>query len=190
MLDAANRASPDVPSAAAHATSAFRLLLEESWHSTEPKLAKLALGLGLKSDQAADVLQDVYITAIQKPPQLTTAIDLKSWLFQVTINRCHLEHRRLSRRQRLWSALVAAWRGSERCDTKPLVGELKAHVEQALATLTDLDRSLVVMRYFIDLNSREIGEIMDMPEATVRSRLRAARRKLAVELGDWNDGVP
>jgi len=61
-------------------------------------------------------------------------------------------------------------------------------VNRALARLTEGDREVVVMRYFSELNSREIAEIVDMPEATVRGHLRAARRKLADELEDWNDG--
>jgi DNA-directed RNA polymerase specialized sigma24 family protein len=91
------------------------------------------------------VLQEVYITAMQKPPAVTSECELVRWLFQVTVNRCRLEHRRHSRRRRLW--------------------------------------------YFTDLNSREIGQITNLPEATVRGRLRAARRKLAEVLSDWNDTV-
>jgi RNA polymerase sigma-70 factor (ECF subfamily) len=65
--------------------------------------------------------------------------------------------------------------------------ELKLNVERALARLDKEDRSLVVLRYFSELNSREIAQIAGLPDATVRGRLRAARRILASELGEWND---
>jgi RNA polymerase sigma factor (sigma-70 family) len=43
-------------------------------------------------------------------------------------------------------------------------------------------RSVLVLRYFAELDSKEIGNILGLPDSTVRSRLRAARRKLAWEL--------
>jgi DNA-directed RNA polymerase specialized sigma24 family protein len=43
------------------------------------------------------------------------------------------------------------------------------------------------MRYFSDLNSREIAAIVGIPEATVRGRLRAARQTLAKQLANWID---
>jgi DNA-directed RNA polymerase specialized sigma24 family protein len=43
-------------------------------------------------------------------------------------------------------------------------------------------RSILVLRYFTGLDSREIGRILEMPDSTVRSRLRAARQRLALEL--------
>jgi RNA polymerase sigma-70 factor, ECF subfamily len=170
------------------ALSPFRRLLDEVWRESESRLAKLALGLGLPADQAADVLQDVYVTAIQKPPAISDEPELLHWLFRVTVNRCHLEYRRRGRWRRLWSSLARAWDGNHRPNGAAGYGELKDEVAGALATLADEDRALVVMRYFSDLNSRQIAEIVGMPEGTVRGRLRAARRKLADELADWNDG--
>jgi len=168
--------------------NSFRRLLDEIWGENEARLAKLAIGLGLPGDQAADVLQDVYLMAIHKPPAIVDRVELRRWLFRVTANRCHLEHRLRSRWRRLWSSLETVWTTSHRIGTSPVCGELKQDVNRALATLTDDDRKLVVMRYFSDLNSREIADIVGMPEATVRGHLRAARRKLADELEDWNDG--
>ena len=166
----------------------FRRLLDEVWRGSEDRLSRLVLGLGLKADQAADVLQDVYLMTLQKPPAIGEAAELARWLVRVTANRCHREHRRRGRWRKLWDSLATTCK----FETTPAAiaeagGELKREVDQALARLADDDRLLIAMRYFADLNSREIGQIMDLPEATVRGRLRAARRKLAQELADWND---
>jgi RNA polymerase sigma-70 factor (ECF subfamily) len=169
----------------ARGLSPFRRLLAAVWSEQAGQLAALALGLGLKRDQAADVLQDVYVSAIQQPPAIDDAVGLKRWLFRVTVNRCHLEHRRRSRWRRLWRSLSVAWRGKTL--TGQVDAELKAEVDQALAKLAADDRALVAMRYFSDLNSREIAEIVGIPEATVRDRLRAARLRLAKELANWID---
>jgi RNA polymerase sigma-70 factor (ECF subfamily) len=167
--------------------SPFRTLLDAVWQGNETRLSRLAVGLGLRSEQAADVLQDVYVTAAGKPPAIACEAELVQWLFRVTVNRCHLEHRRRGRWRRLWSSLATVGgRDVERANAAE-VGELKADVRRALAAFGKEDRTLVAMRYFSDLNSRQIGEIVGLPEATVRGRLRSARRRLAGELAEWND---
>jgi DNA-directed RNA polymerase specialized sigma24 family protein len=83
----------------------FRRLLDEVWRGSADRLSRLALGLGLKSDQAADVLQDVYLMALQKPPAIDEQAELARWLVRVTVNRCHLQHRRQSRWRKLWDSL-------------------------------------------------------------------------------------
>jgi RNA polymerase sigma-70 factor (ECF subfamily) len=68
-------------------------------------------------------------------------------------------------------------------------GERTADIDAALARLREVEREVVVLRYFCGLNSREIGEVLEMAEATVRSHLTKARRQLARDLADWNDAV-
>jgi RNA polymerase sigma-70 factor (ECF subfamily) len=169
------------------ALNGFRRLLDEVWAKHDARLAKLAVGLGLAGDQPADVLQDVYLMALRQPPAIDSEAELVRWLFRVTVNRCHLEHRRHGRWRRLWSSLAGVFDRHQRPAASVGYGELKRDVDRALTTLAGDDRTLVVMRYFLSLNSRQIAEIVGMPEATVRGRLRAARSKLAMELADWKD---
>ena len=162
-------------------------LLEDVWEGCSEQLARLVLAMGIRADRANDVLQDVYLATLQKPPAIAAEAELRKWLFRVTVNRCRLEHRRQSRWQRLWTRLAESWR----CDSSAALpaavdGELRDDVARALAKLSDDDRALVALRYFSELNSREIAEVVGRPEATVRGRLRVARRQLAEELEDWH----
>ena len=91
------------------------------------------MGLGLRGDQAADVLQDVYLMAIHKPPVIEEAEELLRWLFRVTVNRCHLEHRRTSRWRGLWSSLARAWDRSDRPPVAADYGELEGPRRSASA---------------------------------------------------------
>jgi RNA polymerase sigma-70 factor (ECF subfamily) len=161
-------------------------LLERVWRQHAGRLAALAVGLGLPRDAAADALQDVYLTALREPPPADTEADLVRWLFRVTTNRCHLEHRRRGRWRRLWQSVAGAWRNDGNTEAAP-IGELRREVDAALARLAEGDRLLVVLRYFVELNSRQIAEIVEQPESTVRGRLRIARQQLAEWLADWNE---
>ncbi|MBD5160655.1 MAG: RNA polymerase sigma factor [Oscillibacter sp.] len=54
----------------------------------------------------------------------------------------------------------------------------QAAVAQLIARLPEGERALFTMRYFEGYRSRELGELFDLPAATVRSRLASARRRL------------
>ena len=43
-------------------------------------------------------------------------------------------------------------------------------------------RTILVLRYFAEFDSKEIAKILDMPDSTVRSHLRTGRQQLALEL--------
>ena len=59
----------------------------------------------------------------------------------------------------------------------------QAAVAQLIARLPDAERAIFTMRYFEGYNARELGEIFDLPSATVRSRLVSAKKRLK----DWID---
>jgi len=52
-------------------------------------------------------------------------------------------------------------------------------VRNSLQKLDDLLLAPMVLRYFCDFNSKEIGKILALSPSTVRSRLREARMILA-----------
>jgi DNA-directed RNA polymerase specialized sigma24 family protein len=64
--------------------TAQRRLLEAVWPEQAASLVALAAGMGLKPDAAADVLQEVYLTALRTPPPIASEVDLARWLFRVT----------------------------------------------------------------------------------------------------------
>ena len=56
------------------------------------------------------------------------------------------------------------------------------HVDMLNETLTELSETLLVplvLRYFCDMNSTEIGDALESTPSTVRSRLQEARLSLA-----------
>jgi RNA polymerase sigma-70 factor (ECF subfamily) len=51
-------------------------------------------------------------------------------------------------------------------------------VQSALMQLTEEQREVVVLRHFAELSYEEIGEALNIPEKTVKSRLFTARQRL------------
>ncbi|MHC4284695.1 MAG: RNA polymerase sigma factor, partial [Planctomycetota bacterium] len=128
------------------------------------RLKRIIAGMGLGASDAEDVLQDVVIQALRRAGKYQTKEDGIRWLIKVTVNRCLMEHRRrrsfcrrapeiLKRRSETRADLTAA-------DQNVIVTE---ELEIMRETLHELDESLLtpmVLRYFCDLNSREVGRIL------------------------------
>ena len=159
-------------------------LLQSVWEEAAPELARLVRAMGIDPNCADDVLQDVYLTAWRKPPANLGQIELKRWLIRVTTNRCNLEYRRRARWRNVFRVLCGPWSNSNH-RSQPDAADLAEQRESIRSGLKRLEptlRSVLVLRYFAEFDSKEIGRILELPDSTVRSRLRAARKRLAVEL--------
>ncbi|UCG46297.1 MAG: sigma-70 family RNA polymerase sigma factor [Phycisphaerales bacterium] len=150
------------------------------------RLKRIAAGMGLRGADAEDVVQDVSIQALKHLAKCRTRQGAVRWLIKVTVNRCLSEHRRRRTfrkhardilRQR--SLAVANPSGAEQ---KVAGAEELEIVRQALRQLDARLLAPLVLTYFCDLGSQEVGRVLDMKASTVRSRLREGRMILARRL--------
>ena len=150
------------------------------------RLKRIIAGMGLNASDGEDVLQDVSIKALKQTRALESPEDGIRWLIKVTVNRCLMEHRRrrtfnrhaqeiLKRRQQAKAA-------SRITDEKVIIAEELEIVRESLQELDDSLLGPMVLGYFCDLNSKEIGKILALSPSTVRSRQREARMILARRL--------
>jgi RNA polymerase sigma factor (sigma-70 family) len=151
------------------------------------RLRRIAAGMGMDSADAEDVLQDVSLQVLKYGDQFEQETVMMRWLVRTTVNHCLTEHRRrfrhkasriLKRRPELGQVLGA---DGDATDRMGLGEELEA-VRWALVELDPSLLLIVVLRYFCDLDSKAIAEIVEMNASTVRARLREARLLLAGKL--------
>jgi RNA polymerase sigma-70 factor (ECF subfamily) len=142
--------------------------------------------MGLGASDVEDVLQDVSVKALKGFGKLQSKEQGIRWLITVTVNRCLTEHRRrkrfagraceiLKRRSEIRASTKAT-------DEKVIQAEELDIVRENLQKLDGALLGPLVLRYFCDLNSKEIADILDLPASSVRSRLRDARMILAKDL--------
>ena len=69
------------------------------------------------------------------------------------------------------------------------LAELRSSLEEALNTLSEVQREIVLLHDLEGWKHAEIAERLGMPSGTVRSHLHFARKALRVELSGWRDYV-
>lgn len=155
------------------------------------RLKRIIAGMGLSASDGEDVLQEVSIQALKQcrggsRTALTSQEDSIRWLIKVTVNKCLMEHRRRRTfRRRAFEILkrrLEAKTVSKGTDEKAIIAEELEIVQESLREMDDSLLAPMVLRYFCDLNSKEVGEILELSPSTVRSRLREARMILAKRL--------
>lgn len=123
-----------------------------------------------KSDPE-DLVQETYLRALRHwddVEQLSRS-QCRSWLYKTARNLYIDQLRKLSRETPEEDKLALV----------PFEEDLtQAAVLQLVDRLPDTERALFSMRYFEGYNARELGEIFELPAATVRSRLASARQRL------------
>ena len=142
---------------------------------------RLALCRMQSVPDAEDVYQDVFLRLLQQ--QETEEWDdehTKAWLIRATLNRCADLHRFRLRRPVLPLEEVP---GMEVSDP---VGEVAA-LWAAVASLPVKLRTVVHLHYGEGYSTEELAAMLNIPAATVRTRLYRARERLRQLLGGFDD---
>lgn len=140
---------------------------------------RLALCRLQNTADAEDVYQDVFLRLYSQPQQGWDGGHLKAWLIRAAINRCADIGRFRLRR--------AALSLEEIPDIARPVDERAAELWEAVARLPEKLQVAVHLHYGEGYETKEIGELLGIPPATVRTRLRRARIQLKQLLGGFED---
>ena len=154
------------------------------------RFEKIALALAYSTlgdaSLAGDVTQDAFLRAWQRLDELNEPQRFGAWLGRIVRNLA-LDARRAQPRSELRGAFDD-FDPPHECDPGREMEdqEMSQRIDKALATLDDQTRSAVVLRYYQNLSSREIGQLLDLSPAAVDMRLSRARAELKERLA-WAD---
>lgn len=139
-----------------------------------------------RPEDAADVVADTFLVAWRRRSTLPGGDEDKLWLYGVARNLLANHRRGDRRRDRLGEALrerLAASASRWAPDPSAAVtGQVT--VRQALARLGDLDREVLTLTAWEELEPREIAEVLGISAQAVRTRLSRARARLRDLVGD------
>jgi RNA polymerase sigma-70 factor, ECF subfamily len=131
------------------------------------------------AELAQDAAQDAFIQAWMHLPSFRPGSSLRSWLYRIAINAALDVLRRSIRNSRDTDldtlVLPDPQAGPE---AALLQKERTTAVRQAVLSLTEASRSVLVLREYGGLSYQEIAVTLDIPLGTVMSRLNYARHQL------------
>ncbi len=110
----------------------------------------------------------------------------RCWLFRIACNEINSYFRQSGRQTRAYEKLQEQYTPEEQnveadCSDKEDNAQKLAFLKQAIGTLKPGHQDVISLRFFQGLNSEQIGRILDMKPATVRSQLARALNKLKQE---------
>ena len=129
---------------------------------------------------AEELVQEAFMRALLHEEELTglNPQQRRAWMYR-TVKNLFFDHRRREKRQ---AALEeAAESAPEILSIDP--GFSEREWMQLLARLPETERVLIVMRYLQGYNSTQIGQILELPPGTVRTKLASARKHLKEMIG-------
>lgn len=123
-------------------------------------------------EDAEDVLQEVYLTAYLKFPQLKDPACFKAWLLRIAQNKCRDHFRR---RAEQWELPLDAI--SQLTLSENRYGlSVQSTVQETLEKLGGKDKQILYLFYWKELPQEEIARRLEIPLGTVKSRLHTAKR--------------
>lgn len=155
---------------------------EKLYTQTNRSVYFTALKLLANEDNAKDVMQDTYITAIEKLGELHDGAKFPQWVNAIAVNKC----RRYFRKPAEDSLDEQTEQGFDLSDDASFIpeeyvtNEVKRKVVMDIITrvLSDVQRQTVIMYYYNEMSLEQIAQVMDCPVKTVSSRLVSSREKI------------
>ena len=148
----------------------------DRWHSRVRVLARRLL-----SDPASaeDVVQEVFASLVRAMRGFRGEVDVETFILAIAVKRARHHQRAAVRRRRAMERLALEGRLARPDPEQDTYRrELGLRLEAALDHLPIAQREAFVLCEVEELSSPRACEIADVPEATIRTRLFHARRRL------------
>jgi len=153
------------------------------------RLFRAAWSILKNRSEAEEAVQAAYLSAFAAIGAFEGRSALTTWLTRIVINEALGRRRAGERRRRqleedgvavLEDYRDALMRGSATASPDVALGreQIRKLIEKAVADLPETFRSVFVLREIEGLSSEETAEILEVPVATVKTRLHRSRRRL------------
>lgn len=160
-----------------------RVAGRELYDAHAPRVYRLVYRLAGDEDLAKDFTQETFIRAFGRLHEFRGDAALGTWLHSIAVsvalNGMRKQRRFRQREADLTEAPDVAW--------NPNRGEpdLRARLHAAIAELSEIYRTVVIMHDVEGYTHGEIAGILGIPEGTSKARLSAARARLRERLSDF-----
>src|SRR5581483_762731 len=132
-----------------------------------PELTRVAAAIVGDRESARDVVQEAFVRAVTSRGSCDGSGELGAWVWRIVVNTARDERTR--RRDELGGAQ----------ESEAVVDDgRRERVREAVEQLPERQRLVLFLRYYADLDYRQIAQAVSIGEGTVGATLHAAHERL------------
>jgi RNA polymerase sigma-70 factor (ECF subfamily) len=150
-----------------------------------------------QKQEAEDVVQETFLRVYKNLDRYDENQKFSTWIYRIATNLCIDRLRKRKPSYSIdaemtdgegtdWHSMLASDDAGP--DEELILSETQQNIREAIQTLPDKYKSVVILRYLHDMSLQEIGEVLEMPVTTVKTRVHRGReflrKKLDSEYGD------
>jgi len=136
----------------------------------EVRMYNIARAIVKKDEDCADAMQETILKAYKSLPTLRNPAYFKTWICRILINECNTLLRKKSKTVSMADPPEAVF--------FPKASDEHMDLREAVYRLEEAQRTIVILHYFQDMPIRQIADILELSESTVKTRLYRARMRL------------
>ena len=140
-------------------------------------------------EKAEDFVHDIFAKIIRKPEYFDPTRKFKTWVYSVANNMCKNEYKKQEVRKNTSNGLDNYYTLSD--SNSNVMAEVqdmqfREEFERSLEDLDDKHKEAFRLRHMDGLSIKEIAEVLEISDGTVKSRLFYATKYLASSLKDYD----
>jgi len=136
------------------------------------------------ADDAQDAAQEVFVRLFLNRAKFDGRSKYSTWVHGVAVRTCLTLRRGRGRRRRHEDTAGEATIASQERQTPAAQPGLSLDLARMLATLSEEDRALVILKYAENYSFEELAEIFGLSLSACKMRVSRAREKIQREFGD------
>ncbi|MBW4080646.1 sigma-70 family RNA polymerase sigma factor [Paenibacillus sp. S150] len=140
------------------------------------KMYVIALSYMRSEADALEVVQEASCRAWMKRKKLRDESAFTPWIIRITINCCMDE---LRRKKRVFPAEGLAEQAAREMNSNERID-----LERAMDRMKPKYRHTVMLKYYQDMTTAQIAEVLQKPEGTIKTWLREGLKQLRNDLWD------
>ena len=137
-----------------------------------------------RAEDASDVTQTVFLRVAERLDEYDPKYKFFSWIYRIAVNESLNLLRRNGHEGALDEEIDIPDGEAANPEWQAGKAETARRIQNALMSMNTNDRTVLMLRHFSECSYQEIGQILELDEKTVKSRLFEARHRLAILLKD------
>jgi len=135
-------------------------------------------------EQAQDFLQDLFFKLIDKKNTYDPNQKFSSWIYSIAANMCKNEYRRIQNKNVAYNNFLYGLNNESHNLTENRIHDkiVAETIWKEIEEISDVQKSAFILRFKNGFSLKEIAEIMECSEGTVKSRLYYTVKKISKRL--------